>query len=846
MANFSTNSLIFDYTEESYRAAVADISDKSNSRVVLAKSAEGSVAYMVNQSLPLYVKGLSIEKDFEYGHAEDYPLLLDALPKDWRELNAQRARLGKYYEDYVIQREGNRDMALMLVPTTICGMSCCPAGSMVRLADGTEKPVEDILKGDLVVGYQHNGLKSRCRWTYSPSEVLDTFSRVAPVFEYLMDDGTSVKSTDNHFWFSGGRYLDGDKQSRDGQGFCNYINPKQGKDLVKFPVPSYKVSKSSSDFKMGYVRGALDGEGHRFKSGYTRFMVNNREFFDRVLSYASEFVKISYLRNWVFDGEKIAIKPFDPNFSAAVSGEGYVLAINAANIKSIRAFSTAESTDYLAGWLSGIIDAEGSYAQFLSIAQYVHHNPETYANIAWTLDTFSIKYSANAERFALTNSESMLRTYCVTDCAIKMKTDGCLLQHVKKAGATRKIVAVKPLGEQRVYSFKTSTGNYISQGYLSRNCGYCYAGDHSGNYEKVSLDFDALERWFGKHGHKIGMVIVYGGDSLMLDDLPQLLRRISKPNCTINFVTGMGYAPVVFKKKIERAMQAGVTFTFSIDCPPEEGHAYTRVFKLYPGDQYKQWYDELISRMEWFENEYKTGGFSWGARPSISEGCYDWRRLRNDLKSATGLADVTINMEPATTETASFSQPVLEKIHALMKLDVEDIAAGRIKPNSNQYLRDKFLSIINPHQHFTTGGCYEYLNRISLGPRGEITFCNEVPTYDPDKRHLWDFGTKDEMDASKYAKVMMKMANRPEACRQCDHRNTCGTHCPTKLFNNELGGCMFARMVGENILRAAALLGNPQIWSETLSIRVKNIRRWQSLPIMTSEHYEDYSKWLMR
>lgn len=390
------------------------------------------------------------------------------------------------------------------------------------------------------------------------------------------------------------------------------------------------------------------------------------------------------------------------------------------------------------------------------------------------------------------------------------------------------------------------------------SCTYCYAGDHYGGYEKVTMDLAGVEKFLKQHGWKFNLVIVYGGDSLMLDGLSTMLRNNTPPDTNLNFVTGMGYARNVFEKKMRAARADNVRFTFSVDpLPTHPEDNYHRVFKLYPGNGNRDWYWEMMDRIAWcsreFPREVRSDGGKpspiWGTRPSITQKCYDYRQLRADLCKASGYDQVSMNMEPAVGGAHPDDPTTIEMLSAvdrMLDLDVEEIVDGRLDLRLNMYLRDPVLAILNPHVNFSPGGCYTFFNRISLGPRGEISFCNEAPTYDADERGEWMFGDVNGIVAESYARVMDQVYKRPELCQRCDHRFTCGTSCPIKLLRDETGGCMFTRLRGEKVLKVVAGIEDPSVINVTLPARMANLRRWSQFPILSKDDLERHARFLLR
>ena len=379
-------------------------------------------------------------------------------------------------------------------------------------------------------------------------------------------------------------------------------------------------------------------------------------------------------------------------------------------------------------------------------------------------------------------------------------------------------------------------------------CRYCYAGSHE-EYEKVNLDFKAIEKFLVEHGEKLVQIIVYGGDSLMVPGLAKMINNTVPRRCQVNFVTGMGYPTPVFEKKFKEALDNRVYFTFSID-PPCGDQPYTRVYKLYPGDNGHDWYREMMRRLgtvQEYARDLPGGQLRWGVRPTATQHGYNHRQLREDILEATGVVP-HINMEPASgglEPGGADEMEMLRRIDGLLDKDVHEIIDGKLALQTCQYFRDKAMAMMNPGLMFSPGGCYEFFEHLSIGPKGELSFCNEAPTYDEKERDGWLFGHMDAMDSGQYGSTMEQMFGRPPKCRNCDHRHTCGTHCPIKIFKDIDDGCMFSRIIGEKVLKILASVDNPDAYTQTLDFRIRNLEKWHDAPLLTSQEIKEHADWMM-
>lgn len=130
-------------------------------------------------------------------------------------------------------------------------------------------------------------------------------------------------------------------------------------------------------------------------------------------------------------------------------------------------------------WLAGIFDGEGSVITHrssgrLSISQSQTHNPEIVSEIAKQLTMMDFKYSYNGHEFVFAcNRKDRRKFYLWMTPFIKSEKLRTTLFHSTMTEQDR-IVDITPDGKESVYALKTTTGNYIAWGYISKNCDYIY------------------------------------------------------------------------------------------------------------------------------------------------------------------------------------------------------------------------------------------------------------------------------------------------------------------------------------------------------------------------------------
>jgi hypothetical protein len=353
-----------------------------------------------------------------------------------------------------------------------------PPGSLVLCGDYTYKPIESLKADDIVIGW--NRRRNR---RYSPPEeskwyshdvhftqdslvktrVMGTHKRRAPVVKITLDTGDSLLCTKDHKWL-GGFHPD-----------RGYITAEVGKRLIKSFTPiSSPTDASSEEYILGYVCGALHGDGTREK-GLLR--VQCETFSNHFRRLASSLWRIS-TKTKVIDGKDLY----------------HTRILGGRKIGQWLESWKPTSLNNWAGWLAGMYDAEGSNN---SIGQSQSVNPTIYAHIKEGLTMFGFSFRETVQKHEILidgGRDELIRFLNITRPINSSKADKVLLSgKFKKNRPT--VVKVEDMGEMDVISLQTESGNYFGDGYASKNCDYTvrarYAGHQNlyGN-QQYCLDVD--------------------------------------------------------------------------------------------------------------------------------------------------------------------------------------------------------------------------------------------------------------------------------------------------------------------------------------------------------------------
>lgn len=366
---------------------------------------------------------------------------------------------------------------------------CLVPETPVMMGDGTYKPIGEIREGDEVIGWSRRHGKRFLHRT----KVIWAGRREAPVVQLKMASGKVVRCTRDHHWLSSWSsrvtkertYL---RTSR----WVEYEGGRWVRGIQRLQpllhAPS-DVKHDSVGYKLGYIRGLIDGDGHARiqKDGYepktawgkarrkrnwrsgkpkkyqmTIFSVE-REHLDRAEAFAREI-------GLQTSGVKSHIGP-----------KGWTLGFYSR--KAYRRLSCSRggspTRSYKAGWLAGMYDAEGSGAV---ISQHERVNEANLRLLEAWLDELGFSWEAVREGRRdypvgvriLGGRPELLRFWETTRPAFSRKLDAVFSRNPNfrfGGSAKDKIVSMTPLkGDREVVSIQTEAGNYIADGFGSKNC----------------------------------------------------------------------------------------------------------------------------------------------------------------------------------------------------------------------------------------------------------------------------------------------------------------------------------------------------------------------------------------
>lgn len=336
-------------------------------------------------------------------------------------------------------------------------------------------------------------------------------------------------------------------------------------------------------------------------------------------------------------------------------------------------------------------------------------------------------------------------------------------------------------------------------------CHYCYFEPHA--HETQQLNYELLRQAIAALRPQLGSITVYGGEPLLLRGLPQFLRQHFDGDILIS--TGLGLSLARFNAALDEVEKASARLSVSIDPPPEPGCVYSRVYPLFG----QAWYRELLAR---FKRALERADA--GVHCTLSKGCLDFRRLRHELVTLTGVPYASFPMTVSPVSECNGDLAAHARVNELLQQDCGEVRAKTLDLKASPFA--SLLQLLDPQQNFGRGGCFAPKN-LELAYDGTLSFCSRakgLPEY--------QFSTVDEM-----ARLMTRVLPRNN-CQACLHRYLCGTYCHVSMGtapDNQEFACFFHRRRTEMALDLVARSPGVETLNALLDQRIANLRRWAAV-----------------
>lgn len=439
----------------------------------------------------------------------------------------------------VLNRSGMGGFTLN--PYVGCPVGCayCVEGhTLVALADGTTKPIKDVLIGEAIVGVVRE-YRNSSAWSYhyTQATILNKIKTLKEAFEIVLDNDNSVICSGDHRWLTdrGWKYTTGKMQ---GEGQRPYLTVN---NLIRGIGHAYKTPPETEEYRKGYLAGMIRGDGllarYDYSGRYKRHsrkqaQINDVQHQFRLALSDTEALKRAkaYLSSFC-----VETKDFEfPNRSGRKPMQAIRNHSRAAFETITALIANGNSSEWLRGWLAGIFDAEGSFSQVVRISntneQILRITLEAFASLGFGIVREDRIGAASNIRLRGGLNE-VTRFFQLTAPAISRKCD---FSKMAVHHATR-IVEIRPLGKVLpMFDITTSTKNFVANGLVSHNC-----------YVPHMAHNRAEERKWGTY------VDVKEGAVELLE---QQLARMRKPTTIFMSTATDPYQPVEERYRITRAM----------------------------------------------------------------------------------------------------------------------------------------------------------------------------------------------------------------------------------------------------------------------------------------------------
>jgi hypothetical protein len=337
----------------------------------------------------------------------------------------------------------------------------CPGESLVWMGDYGFKPISDIRVGDTVIGWAKRQKPAKrygneigkakgdflCD-TLLKSTVLGILRLERPLVEVRFASGRTVRCAQEHTWLN---YYGSNPENK------MYVPAEPGRSLVHVIEPTAPRERTLAYWN-GYVHGLVEGDG-----GLDHGVVVQRTTRKELLRTLYEALGKLHIKFTTREWDYAAVKPNKRRFTP----EDRVLTITSLDTNSDFLSWRPCSEEERRGWLAGIYDADG-YGRSFGQCPFTHAS--VYALIQENLEYFGFKVKPQHHQLYLKGGwRELVRFWNLCQPVLAYKLDDTVL--VGRFKTQDRVISVTPLpGVKPVYCLKTSTGNYVIQGYASKNC----------------------------------------------------------------------------------------------------------------------------------------------------------------------------------------------------------------------------------------------------------------------------------------------------------------------------------------------------------------------------------------
>ena len=394
----------------------------------------------------------------------------------------------------VIARNDSPDIPFeqSINPYRGCSHACsyCVSGNTpILMGDGSARRMAKLDVGSEIYGTVRRGSYRR----YTKTRVLAHWSVIKPAYRVLLEDGTELVAGGDHRFLTerGWKFVTGTMGGELQRPYLTTNNKLVGTGRFADEV------EKDSDYKRGYLCGMIRGDAHLAMHHFRdpegrevtqdpfRLALCDSEALYRTQTYLLDFEVVA--REFVFQAASANRR----EMSAIRTGTRWAFE----RVYLLIAWPPAPSRAWLAGFLAGIFDAEGSFS--IGVLRISNTDPQIIDWFSRALREFGFRFAIEEPPIGQRNKPikvvrlvgglpEHLRFFHLLDPAISRKLN--IEGRAVKSEAPLHIVSIEPVGTMRLYDITTGTGDFIANGVVSHNCyarpSHAYMGLSAG------LDFE--------------------------------------------------------------------------------------------------------------------------------------------------------------------------------------------------------------------------------------------------------------------------------------------------------------------------------------------------------------------
>lgn len=412
---------------------------------------------------------------------------------------------------------------------------CFAPDTPILMGDWSWKPLERLGVGDEVVAIRRPDQKgAHQRLTQA------IVTRVSVRDASTVSVNGRLRCTLDHKFYITGRDVDSRLSVRNG---WRQVHRALGLRALFVTEP---VDWDISLFQRGWLAGMADGDGTfwtlAFRRGYRRFRLALKD--SDLLEQARRFAGKA---GFQLRPGRHSVRRRDQRTEM----DCLWLTVDA-DARSFEQWLTTDIEDasWQAGYLGGIMDAEGSFSHgILRISQSGPPGTGTRARIERVLRARGIAFTIEPRGYYVHRSEGNAWKAITTGLPAKQSIlTGCLGHHPR---TSRVIESVEPTGKvEPVIMVTTTSGSFIAGGFVVKNCDTAYTWDwkkYNPRLETMSLGEDQVTQLVqDRSAGRIENVVVTGGEPLLQrTELVSLVKRLVDKGFRIEVETNGTIAPSI-------------------------------------------------------------------------------------------------------------------------------------------------------------------------------------------------------------------------------------------------------------------------------------------------------------